>query len=98
MYAPFDQADPLNQGDIIDNVVLAYIPHIAEPSLFVGEQEAARDLREPFDPREAVAVLGNAIKSLVMVITQGCDIDNRDHICVARILAFNDGDYPNRPN
>jgi len=98
MYAEFDQADVLNQDDIVNNVVLTYLPHIGEPSLFVGEEGVVRDLEQPFDLGDDVTVLGNAIKSTVMVMTQGCDIDNRDHICVARILRFNDADYPNRQN
>jgi hypothetical protein len=98
MYVPFDPQDVLNQGDIIRNVVISYVPEVSNPTFVLGEDVVERDLHQPFDPAEPLTVLSQVLKSHVMVMTQGCDIDNRDHICVARILPFNDGDYPNRQN
>jgi len=86
MYAPFDPEDPLSQGDIITNVVFGYIPDIARPALIVGEEIVERDLAVPFDQEEELTVLGQAKKSTVAVVSQGCDIDNRAFLSVARVV------------
>jgi hypothetical protein len=93
MYVNFEPDDVLNQGDIISNVVLTYVPDITDPSLFIGEEEVRRDLTEPFNPDEDIIILGQALKASVIILSQGCDIDNRNFICVARILPFQDNDY-----
>lgn len=97
MYVDFQSNDRLNQGDIISNVVLSYIPKIANPSLIVGDQVVQRSLSEPFDPAEDLLVLSQLEKAPIMILTQGCDIDNRNFISVARIFPFNDRTYSERP-
>jgi hypothetical protein len=98
MYAPFNQEDALNQGDIINNIVVTYLPLISEPSFYIDGEEVIKDLAEPFDPNEELTVLGNALKSPAMILTQGCDIDYASHICVARIQPFDDPEYDRRTN
>lgn len=93
MYVSFEQNAVLNQGDIINDVVCAYLPHIYEPTFILGNDEIERDLTQPFNPDEDLLVLTQAVKSPVMIITQGCDIDNRNYITVARIIPFDDQDY-----
>ena len=93
MYAAFEQDTPLSQGDVINNVVLTYIPDISDPSFVVGDDVVQRDLTQPFDSQEDLIVLGQAIKSPVLILTQSCDIDNREYICVARIFPLNDSAY-----
>ena len=90
MYASFEPEDDLAQGDIVGNVVLTYIPDISSPSLYdANGEEAQIDLSQPFDPQDELTVLGQVIKSHVLIVSQSCDILHRDFICVARILRLN---------
>lgn len=41
MYVTFNPDDALNQGDIIDNVVVTYLPFIAQPSIFVDGERSS---------------------------------------------------------
>jgi len=93
MYVDFRPVDALNQGDIINNVVLAYVPHIADPTLILGDQVVQKDLAAPFEAAADLLILGQVLKAPVMVISQACDIDNREFVCVARIIPFNDTNY-----
>ncbi|MGI9068615.1 MAG: hypothetical protein ACR2HX_19705 [Pyrinomonadaceae bacterium] len=85
MYAQID--DPsLSQGDIINNVVLSYITDISSPQFLLQNEKVEKDLTQPFDSEEELAVLAQAFKSQVLVIAPNCNIDNDDFICVARIF------------
>jgi hypothetical protein len=92
MYLEFSPDDPLNQGDIIKDVVFSYTPDISDPELYGGENRLNLNLSEPF-PNAGVSVLGAAFKSPAMIVSQGCDIDYKKYICVARIVPFNDVNY-----
>jgi len=92
MYVEFDPDDELNQGDIINDVVVNYLHDISNPTFLLGERVVQRDLAQPF-PNEDLLVLGEAVKSRAMIVTQGCDIDHGDFLCVARIMPFSDNQY-----
>jgi hypothetical protein len=91
MYREFDENASLDQGDIIKNIVLSYIPDISQPSLFQDEDQVEIDLAQPLP--ESLVILGSAAKSPMMVISQGCDIDHKEFITLARIHTLHDNDY-----
>jgi hypothetical protein len=95
MYAPFDNHSPLSQGDIINNVVLSYLPEISNPAFVLNEEFVERDLAQPLD--EGMTVLVQAHKSPVLIVEPSCSIDNGDFISVARILPFTDQTYEGIP-
>jgi hypothetical protein len=102
MYAPLPNGDvPLSQGDIIDNVILAYVPDISNPGLVLNDEYIERDLTQPFDDEEAITVVAQALKSPVLVIEPNCNIDHDDFISLARIFPLSDPAYdqipPTRP-
>lgn len=86
MYDPIED-DLLSQGDIVQNVVISYLPEISAPELILDAQAVDRDLADPFDPNEPLLVLATAHKCSVLVIEPSCNIDNGDFISVARIHA-----------
>jgi hypothetical protein len=100
MYVPFPPNDPLSQGDIIENVVLPYIPLISAPTLIIDDQVVERDLSKPFDRSENLTALAPVQKSTVIVISQGCDIDHQPFISIARVapIVGTDNGYPTGKN
>jgi len=100
MYAPFENDSPLSQGDIIDNVVLTYLPEISNPAFVLDGDFVERELAQPLD--DEMTVLVQAHKSPVLIVEPSCSIDNGDFISVARILPFTDQTFdgipPTRPH
>ena len=99
MYARLPNQDaPLSQGDIINNVVLAYIPDISNPAFVVGDEYVEKDLTLPFGRDDAITVVAEALKAPVLVIEPNCNIDYDDFISVARIFPLNDRHYNEIPD
>src|SRR5882672_7865912 len=95
MYDPFENNSPLSQGDIINNVVLTYLPEISNPAFVFDGDFVERDLGQPLD--DEMTVLVQAHKSPVLIVEPSCSIDNGDFISVARILPFTDQAYDGIP-
>lgn len=94
MYAPLPSVDvPLSQGDIINNVILAYVPDISNPGLVLNDDYIDRDLTQPFDEEEPITVVAQALKSQVLVIEPNCNIDHDDFVSIARVFPLNDPAY-----
>lgn len=87
MYREIGDHIDLCQGDVIANVVLSRVPVLATPQLYntngdLVEFQAADQL-----PDET-AIVGNAMKSNVLIMTQCCDCLRKPFIVVCRILAI----------
>jgi hypothetical protein len=63
------------------------IPLSLRPRVFHGSDNVSIDVSQPLGP-EVESVLLEPPKSTVLLLTQSCDIDNRNFISVARVLPF----------
>ena len=80
--------DSVRQGDVIKNFVFAYYSLVDEPHFFDGNgDELAIDLNDDdFEIPAGASLLGTPVKTFAIVISQTCDIEHREYICLARIL------------